>query len=418
MKRIFILLVLSIHLQNLSSQEIILSISGEFNEKKIPLDSLLIENLTNGTDTIFKPVDILDRFQINLTKGSLINNIDSEILHKSEKASILKNVPGEIVINYISKEFNSIYIEITNIEGKKIVKKKDVVNPGNNLFNIKLQIPGIFLVHFYSLNYTKSFKCLGISGLNNSNIILVENSGYYNKSSLIQINSGFQFSSGDNICLTGFKKGLASNLFTKSIIESEDIVCVFVNNEEIGLFIDARDETFYRWIKIGEQTWMAENLAYKQDSSCWVLFNDEKNAKFYGRLYNWSIAMESCPSGWHLPTNEEWDNLASFISIEMGPYSKGENSWPGVGKHLKSKYGWNNKNGTDDFGFCGLPAGFCYVINNNVFFNNQGILIGRWWTSTEYNDGSSYGWALDESNNFINGYTGKTLGTSIRCLKD
>lgn len=79
-----------------------------------------------------------------------------------------------------------------------------------------------------------------------------------------------------------------------------------------GSFTDIRDGKTYKTITIGDQVWMAENLAFKADSGCWVYNDDEANADKYGYLYNWEAAQTVAPEGWHLPTHEElltlWGN--------------------------------------------------------------------------------------------------------------
>ena len=121
---------------------------------------------------------------------------------------------------------------------------------------------------------------------------------------------------------------------------------------------ESRDGKRYKWVKIGEQIWMAENLAYYVGAGCWAYNDDENNAVKYGRLYTWEAAKRACPSGWHLPIDAEWEQLAQYISTQKGPYNKIKDDWEDVGMHLKATSGWNNNgNGTDDFGFWVLPGG-------------------------------------------------------------
>ena len=99
--------------------------------------------------------------------------------------------------------------------------------------------------------------------------------------------------------------------------------------------LDTRDGQKYRTVKIGTQTWMAQNLNYKVDSSWWYRNDADSGAK-YGRLYQWDAAMDGyasstavpsgvqgiCPIGWHLPSPNEWDILEIFIdaSRNIGGY--------------------------------------------------------------------------------------------------
>ncbi|MDR0518385.1 MAG: hypothetical protein LBH25_15235 [Fibromonadaceae bacterium] len=113
---------------------------------------------------------------------------------------------------------------------------------------------------------------------------------------------------------------------------------------------DSRDGKTYKTVKIGNQTWMAENMNYEdKNSKCYD--NKPENCKTYGRLYDWDEALTSCPKGWHLPTDNEWRDL--FSAVDEG-YLAGVQS----AEILKAKSGWNNNNnGEDKVGFAALPGG-------------------------------------------------------------
>jgi uncharacterized protein (TIGR02145 family) len=149
-------------------------------------------------------------------------------------------------------------------------------------------------------------------------------------------------------------------------------------------FTDSRDGKKYKSVKIGTQTWMAENLNYNvKGSLCYE--NSSANCAIYGRLYDWNTAMKACPSGWHLPSNEEWDKLYRFAdgTSDMGsPYQSAT-----AGKLLKAKSGWDDyegksSNGTDAFGFSALPGGSTDVEGRSGGFSTAGY----WWSASELND--------------------------------
>jgi len=174
-----------------------------------------------------------------------------------------------------------------------------------------------------------------------------------------------------------------------------------------GTFTDERDGTVYKTVKIKNQTWMAENLKYKTDSS-WCYENDEANCVKYGRLYDWETAKTACPTGWHLPTRDEWGTLAIAAG---GTDTYGESGT--AGKVLKSTSGWIYNSGTDDFGFSALPGGHY----SGGYFSYAGR-YGYWWTATE---GDIWGNAYRRDMHCLRddvdqGYYASGHGYSVRCV--
>ena len=120
-------------------------------------------------------------------------------------------------------------------------------------------------------------------------------------------------------------------------------------------FTDSRDGQSYDVVKISDLTWMAENLNYETETSA-CPDGDSRNCKRLGRLYTWAEAKMVCPEGWRLPTKSDFAELISAAS--------GDDARPLAGAALKSRDGWFKKgNGTDDFGFNALPAGYRVAIS-------------------------------------------------------
>jgi len=216
------------------------------------------------------------------------------------------------------------------------------------------------------------------------------------------------------------------------------LICMLVGPAALwgDTFADSRDGGTYRSVRIGGHVWMAENLAYlpkvsppstgsKADPHYYVYGYSGTNVSAaketiyyakYGVLYNWAAAQNACPSGWHLPSDEEWEQVAELISKEKGGYSKGDHFWTNVGGHLKAKSGWNSDgNGTDDYGFSGLPGG---VRNAQGSFWGVGA-AGVFWSSTERDSSSALDRSLayyDSKSGF--GPYGKEGGLSVRCVAD
>jgi len=149
-------------------------------------------------------------------------------------------------------------------------------------------------------------------------------------------------------CVQGDPKDMPkqSNNDTKNLsnVAKPSSEGIKTQSNDVKTFKDPRDGKEYKFVKIGKQTWMAENLNYNaSDSKCYK--NNETNCKKYGRLYDWNSANKACPEGWHLPSDDEWTTLTDFIGN-------------GAGTKLKTTSGWSeNGNGTNDFGFSALPSG-------------------------------------------------------------
>lgn len=100
-----------------------------------------------------------------------------------------------------------------------------------------------------------------------------------------------------------------------------------------------------------EKTWMAENLDYKVDGEKDCI--EEKGADYkycntYGRFYTWSAAIKegTCPDGWKLPSNEDWEMLIDAVGGVSVAAEK-----------LEADHDWSTVTGSDDFGFTAFPAG-------------------------------------------------------------
>ncbi len=204
-------------------------------------------------------------------------------------------------------------------------------------------------------------------------------------------------------------------------------------------FTDSRDGKSYETVQIGNQCWMAENLnigtmingnqSMSNDGIIekYCQYNDTSNCATYGGLYQWNEMMEYtstessqgiCPSGWHVPSDDEWKILEGTVDSQ---YPVGDPIWNttnfrgfDVGKNLRSTTGWYQNSGTDLYGFNALPGGARY----SGYFNylNYETYI---WTSSEYDSGSAW----DRGLKYFGGKVSrdawpKTYGFSVRCVKD
>ena len=200
----------------------------------------------------------------------------------------------------------------------------------------------------------------------------------------------------------------------------------------INTFTDQRDGHVYKTVKIGTQTWMAENLAFKPiDGFYWALDNNENNIDKYGYLYDWETAIKVCPNGWHLPSNEEWKVLENYL-IANGYNYDGSTSGNKIAKSLATNYEWNiskdkgaignDVSRNNSSGFSALPG-----LNRYNAREEKGLIIGGsgdmgcWWSSTLNSENIPWYcnlWYSGESLGSHCGDTDKHCGLSVRYLKN
>jgi len=181
---------------------------------------------------------------------------------------------------------------------------------------------------------------------------------------------------------------------SSSMPSSSSSSSVGKSSSSVGVICSANFKT----TKIGTQTWMAENLNCDvEGSKC--LYNDPANCTKFGRLYNWVTAMNLmstcdavdcssliqsphrgiCPSGWHIPSKEDWDVMSAYLGSGGGAKLKARSGWvrlDAVGR----EFGYN---GTDNYGFSALPGG--YGNSDGSFdYDDYADGDGYWWTTTSY----------------------------------
>jgi uncharacterized protein (TIGR02145 family) len=202
------------------------------------------------------------------------------------------------------------------------------------------------------------------------------------------------------------------------------------------------DGNTYKTVIIGNQTWMAENLKttkYNDGTSiplvtdsatwkklttpgyCWYNYSEAGFKAAYGALYNWYAINTGklCPTGWHVPTLNEWDTLITYLGDSLAK-----------GKLLKSVSGgklketgnthWISPNfdASNESGFTALSGGACF--SSGIFFDAGNI--GYWWSSTDGNPTTpNLAYVLDisyaDASVDISAFYKKN-GFSVRCIKD
>lgn len=262
----------------------------------------------------------------------------------------------------------------------------------------------------------------------------------YSSNADIQEYQGMEFKSG-NVSIT--KEGEIYTIVLDGIGKNDQVIKAYYSGQlhyydlskelyETGTFTDPRDNETYKTVKIGDQWWMAENLratkfndgmdiplvtdntAWLNSTTpayCWYNNNFDTYGTIYGALYNWYAVNTGklAPQGWHVPTDEEWSTLITYL---------GGSSLAGGKLKENGTSHWNSPNtgATNETGFTALPGGLRAVYNGGFA---QVPRIGFWWSTMELD--SIFAW-----NYFMSYYDSRIIrnriekgdGLSVRCIRD
>jgi uncharacterized protein (TIGR02145 family) len=238
-------------------------------------------------------------------------------------------------------------------------------------------------------------------------------------------------------------------LLSDSLYKAEIVIISTPEDQEpeqlsVGIYINGlidNDVNFYRVVRIGTQTWMAENLnvgtminlpewsADNDKIEKYCYFNNPNNCIEYGGLYLWDEMMQYnpsdngtkgttqgiCPSDWHIPTQKEWDVLIQFIGGYQGTAHK-------LKEKLFEHWPASIPYATDEFGFTALPAGFSNNVKEvpGMYYFNELHMGSFWWGSNLIpNLDNPFEIYLRWNNNDV--FISDAINTnthSVRCLKN
>jgi uncharacterized protein (TIGR02145 family) len=194
--------------------------------------------------------------------------------------------------------------------------------------------------------------------------------------------------------------------------------------------ITDNDGNVYNVIRIGTQVWLKENLktttfnddvaiAYVTNAASWSALtthgycwynNTESNKATYGALYNWHAVNSGklCPTGWHVPSDDEWLTLVNFLG--------GESPAGGKLKETGTTH-WQSPNSgaTNESGFTALPGGWRRGDTGSYESLN---VYGYWWTSTLLTPSSWFRRIWYNDDKTYRNLTDPKYGMSVRCIKN
>jgi uncharacterized protein (TIGR02145 family) len=404
------------------SQDYLISFAGTGGSTSV--DNVKVENLTQGY-----LVTVPGGNQLRL-KADYTNMID--INDNTESALLIYPNPAKefSILEFNALKGGSTYIEVFNLSGKQVAQMQSYLEKGKHSFNISGVGSGVYIVSVKINDYNYVGKIISQSGSKENIQINYNNKTGEPTSACAGVNklksteavTIMQYNTGDRLKFTGFS-GIYSTVLTDIPFTDETVTFDFMACTD-------GDNNHYPVVKIGAQTWMAENLKTTRLNNgtiinniadgtawstqtipayCWYS-NNVINKDTYGALYNWHTVNTSklCPAGWQVPSDEEWTALTTYLGGDTV-----------AGGKLKETgtVNWSSPNAgaTNETGFSVRGASYRGNIGN---FGNPGA-CDFFWSNTQYNADHAIfrylGYNIDDVN------TGNDVfnaGFSVRCLKE
>jgi uncharacterized protein (TIGR02145 family) len=370
----------------------------------------------------------------SITTG--VNNVAAE---QQSKLRIYPNPMSDYsTMQFSPLEAGEAKISVYDISGKILAQHQMYLEKANQEFKLSGFQRGRYLLVIRGSSYQFTAKLLSVS--NSGGSINIEKTRSIKSSEekelkLVTRNiSGtvdMDYSPGDRLKFTG-KSGKYSTVIMDIPESDNDLTFDFISCTD-------GDNNNYPVIEIGTQLWMEENLKTTRyndgtniplvtdDSSwpqltspgyCW--FNNNETYKpIYGALYNYYVIDRTsngnksvCPTGWHVPTDEQWTTLTSYLGGDDVAGNKLKESGT-------AHWSRPNSGATNESGFTALPGGYRATAILNEYGEFMVITTGGcWWSSAEYETSSSWNRGLHVG---ISGVARliclKQYGFSIRCIK-
>jgi len=396
-----------------------LTFTAENNGQFIPLDSIVIENLTQGGGTqLIYPDTVLF---LDFITG--INNPQSS---RQNKPIMSQNFPNPFAdktsFNVLLAENDILRIVIYNILGQEITNFKSELVKGEHNFIFYPGNDNNYVAVVYTSSGSQSIK-LSCFNTRMSGDCKIEHTGFTNtnaKSKQVLNPVNFNFEIGDELLCIGYLNGMESGIVDFPEI-SKDYIFQFAYDIPCpGTPTITYEGQTYNTVQIFSQCWMKESMNHEIENS-WCINNNPDYCDEFGRLYLWEATIDLCPTGWHLPSDNEWKILEGTTDSLYGiqdPNWNQSGGWRGFnsGGNLKSLTGWlQGGNGVDMYGFSAKPGGYQLPNGNN---GAATIEVG-FWTSTEYENDYAWHRFLQYSSPWVYRYPfEKEWGLYVRCVKD
>lgn len=408
-----------------------LTFTSMYNSGYVPLNRIKVINQTQGVDTVLYYPDTV----LVLDYGVGIPDIN----HQGSGFRINQNYPNPVVdqaiIDIYIPEEDNLCILVTDIQGRLLLKSEMNLLRGNHSFRF---MPGKGNMVFFTAiwkGFTRSIKIIHYGSGNSRDCKLVysgwDGSGIGLKTQTV--NMGFVFDPGDSLTYIGYATTPAgiNGSDVKGDVPQSNESYIFQIIEGIpcpGVPMILYGGKHYKTVQIGFQCWMKENLnigirinGNQQQTNDgftqkYCYDNDESNCDVYGGMYQWPELMKYvttegaqgiCPTGWHIPTDNEGTTLTTYLG--------GENIAGGKMKETGTVH-WLSPNtgATNSSGFTALPAG--YINPEGSFLELSAS--ANFWTSSQNSPWVWCRYIYWNSEMIYRDFFPGLNGWHVRCLKD
>lgn len=422
---------------SLHAQTLVITFQAELNADPVSLDSVLVMNLDQGGDTTLYAPDTM--LVLGATGMDQYPNVQGTII------ALPNPFQSRTEVLLTTSGIGDRFIYVHDLTGREVAALQ---LPGGHLQHRLAFSSAGAGVYFLSAIQGRSRWTTRVVALEAGSGYSLENVGLVERTDLEKGGGAFNWTQGEALryigygsdglgILSGYIDAVPSMSTTETLQFNRGIVCSGSPS------VSDIDGNSYLAIQIGSQCWMAENLRtahyrdanpithvtdnmtwIQQSSGAWCNYNNEALMDaVYGKLYNWyAIANSSglCPLGWHVPTDEEWQQLELELGLPAGEVD--DTGWRGnaqnVGGKMKADAMWASPSvgATNESGFSGVPSGARSSVNGSF---NLEFLNGFWWSATSSSSGAArYRSLRNQYGDIRRSSAIMELGAAVRCVKD
>ena len=456
---LILLLPLSFHA---IAQDVTVTLTAKFQGTPVSLDSILLENLNNHSTVVMHDLPAgVTTYEINLSQGKIVYGM-AELSRLGRGFFPYSNLPG--VMRFIAKVPSPTCVTMIMYD-----------LPGRLISTVKQDCPtGVSVVNFHSGQVSSGilvaegggfravFKIIGGKDNSGATFCTVENTPSKGFSMSMPVtaspsSASFVFNPGDSVRFTVYGQAIYPAMLTCGPVQGDSLMVKVTRPCPGVLVVTDYDSNTYTTVQIGNQCWLRENMnaMHYSDGTAlvdgtgagqineysevkyWFYYGDSpSNGPVYGRLYTWTAAVNYswaitlpqkpqgiCPVGWHIPGDDEWKTLESFLGMDAASlndcrYYRGTDEGGKLKETGTSHWLPYNFGATNESGFSALPGG-----KRNILGFNEGLkYTGWWWTSSHLYINSlspmsrelfsSVATIIRNCSEFV------PTGLSVRCIKD